>query len=566
MALFICHISIAKTKVFVVTDPTMPALSNLFVCDNDNDGFSTFDLTVQDAPILAAQSGTASNYSISYYETLSNANVGANAISNPTDYYNINSFTQNIYVRIRNVNTNAFVVASFQIIVNQASYASGPHTFINCDSYSSPYDGVDQIDLTQFKTAILNGQNPSVFLVSYYTSLSDALTSTNALTIAESQAYVMDSADTDTIWVKVENSSNSITPFCYAITTINIIVERYPNPIINTVNDVNAICVNYLNSSVLRDLTLDSGIPNPSAYSFDWYETSDPTTIIGSSATYTVDTPSFTGSTRNYVVHVTSNSLLGCDTTSTSFAVIQSGPALISSSSSGYSIINLSGVQSIIVSIVGYGTYEYSLDNGPRQTSNVFENVSLGSHSITVFDTEGGTLYSCDSLTINNILIETSQVAAPTGITLQNFTAGATLANLAVTGSNIQWYASATSTTPLPLNTVLVSGTTYYATQTVGGVQSVARLAVTVQVTLGVSTTEILTLQYAPNPVKNVLTLQSNTILKLVVVYNLLGQKVIEQVVNDSNTTVDFSFLPSGNYMLKVQGESAQKVIKILKQ
>ena len=49
-------------------------------------------------------------------------------------------------------------------------------------------------------------------------------------------------------------------------------------------------------------------------------------------------------------------------------------------------------------------------------------------------------------------------------------------------------------------------------------------------------------------------------------VYNLLGQIVIEQVVNDSNTIVDFSFLPSGNYIIKAQGETTQKVIKILKQ
>jgi hypothetical protein len=76
--------------------------------------------------------------------------------------------------------------------------------------------------------------------VSYYTSLADAQAGTNALTLAEAQAYQTD-ADTDTIWVKVENSSNLITPFCYAITTINIRVERYPNPVINTANNATAV-------------------------------------------------------------------------------------------------------------------------------------------------------------------------------------------------------------------------------------------------------------------------------------------------------------------------------------
>jgi len=148
---------------------------------------------------------------------------------------------------------------------------------------------VNRIDLTRFESAILTGQSAAVFLVSYYTNQADAIAGTNALTPAEAVAY-HNLPDTDTIWVKVENSSNSITPFCYALTTINIDIERYPNPVIKTANGVTTICVDFLTDTVVRTLTLDAGMANPGNYTYEWFEAGNPTTVIGTGATYTVDT------------------------------------------------------------------------------------------------------------------------------------------------------------------------------------------------------------------------------------------------------------------------------------
>lgn len=232
----------------------------------------------------------------------------------------------------------------------------------------------------------------------------------------------------------------------------------------------------------------------------------------------------------------------------------------------GFTVINLSGVQSISVNIVGYGTYEYSLDNGLRQGSNVFENVSLGSHTINVWDTEGGILSSCNSLIITDVFIVASQVPAPIGFNSQSFTTGATLANIVVNGENIQWYASATSSSPLPLNTVLVNGATYYATQTVTGIQRAARLAVTIQLSLSTDDNEVLPIQYFPNPVKNNLTLGSSVVLKSVAIYTILGQKIVEHSFQDTNVVIDLSHLSSGNYILKAQGETGQSIVRIIKE
>jgi len=561
LTFLVCHASVANGlsayNNCIVTDPTLPTLSNLIVCDNNNDGFSVFDLSFQNIPILAAQSSAANNYSVSYYETLTHATTSSNPIANLNSYYNINPNSQVIYFSIRHVTTNAFIVGQFQIIVNERPFALGPQIYLNCDSDSNPYNGVSEINLAIYSSVILSEQNPSFYSVTYYTTLVNANAGVSPI-ISETN-YV--ASNGQTIWVRVQNNATG----CYALTSVNITIESQPNPIITTVNNVNNICVNFYSNTVIRALTLNSGILNSSSYSFQWYE--NDTLIVGSNnSTYTVDTSLLSGATRIYTVKVTSNTPLGCQTTSVPFSVLQSGQAHPIENTNGYSIINLSGVQSIVVTISGYGIYEYSLDNGARQNSDIFENVSLGYHTITVWDTQGGLNYSCDPLIIVNVMIETSQIPAPTGLNSQSFAIGSTLTNIALLGQNIQWYASPNNNaSPLPLNTVLVDGVTYYATQTVGGIESSARLAVAVQITLGVTTNDVIPLYFSPNPVENLLNLQSNVTLKLVTVYNFIGQKVYENSLNDTHVVIDLSNLPFGNYIAKVRGETAHKVIKIVK-
>lgn len=71
---------------------------------------------------------------------------------------------------------------------------------------------------------------------------------------------------------------------------------------------------------------------------------------------------------------------------------------------------------------------------------------------------------------------------APTGNASQTFcsSSAADLSDIVVTGTNIIWYDAATAGNVLPSTTALVSGTTYYASQTVNGCESTNRLAVTI--------------------------------------------------------------------------------------
>jgi hypothetical protein len=75
-------------------------------------------------------------------------------------------------------------------------------------------------------------------------------------------------------------------------------------------------------------------------------------------------------------------------------------------------------------------------------------------------------------------------VNAPTGAASQTFcsTLNSTIASIQVTGTSVQWYASNTGGPALASTTLLVTGTTYYATQTIAGCESPSYLAVTVTI------------------------------------------------------------------------------------
>lgn len=73
-----------------------------------------------------------------------------------------------------------------------------------------------------------------------------------------------------------------------------------------------------------------------------------------------------------------------------------------------------------------------------------------------------------------------SSTPAPTAPSPQTFCNSATVADLIANGNNIKWYSSATGGSPLLNSTVLVNGTTYYASQTLNGCESIIRLPVNV--------------------------------------------------------------------------------------
>ncbi|MBY0485789.1 MAG: discoidin domain-containing protein, partial [Flavobacteriaceae bacterium] len=125
----------------------------------------------------------------------------------------------------------------------------------------------------------------------------------------------------------------------------------------------------------------------------------------------------------------------------------------------------------------GTAPYTYLWSNGVTTSLNA--GIPSGWYTCLITDFIGCTY------TYAFYITEPSPVATPTGVSIQTVSSGATLASLNVSGSNINWYAQPSSGTLLSSNTVIVGGTTYYASQTINGCESPVRLAVTVHIAAG---------------------------------------------------------------------------------
>ena len=116
----------------------------------------------------------------------------------------------------------------------------------------------------------------------------------------------------------------------------------------------------------------------------------------------------------------------------------------------------------------------------------------------------------------------------------------------------------------MPNTTPLINGTTYYASQTLNGCKG-PRLAITVQVQLGVEDFDNIKISYSPNPVTSVLDIKCEETIKSVSVLNTLGQIVYSKNYDENNLQLDLSGLPAGSYFVKVKNEEKMKFFKIIK-
>jgi guanyl-specific ribonuclease Sa len=221
----------------------------------------------------------------------------------------------------------------------------------------------------------------------------------------------------------------------------------------------------------------------------------------------------------------------------------------------------------------GSGDYDYALDNGtPFQVSNIFNDVVPGSHYIMTRDIIGCMVIS-PIFTIN----PPAPLVNGNNIINQNFTLGQTLADLLIPGENIKWYSTPNASTaktskkaaetPLPLSTVLVDNTTYYASQTINGIESTERLAVTAKLgSLGTTDLVIKDFTFYPNPVKNVLTITNTSLIDEVTLISIKGETLLTKKINNLRSEIDLSNFSKGVYFLKVKAEGTEKTVKLIKE
>lgn len=189
-------------------NPTGP----LIACEQNTDGFATFDLTVAIPQILGSQN--PADYGVTFYLTLADAQNGISDIANPTVFFNATPGIETIYVRVEELVTGNFAVSTLDLIVAEIPEANPYMGITVCDD--TTLDGFTSFDLTQSETVILGSQNPSDFTFAYYLTQSDAQNATNAAT---APANFTNSSNPQTIYVRTENGAG-----CFATSSFSISV------------------------------------------------------------------------------------------------------------------------------------------------------------------------------------------------------------------------------------------------------------------------------------------------------------------------------------------------------
>ncbi|WP_179320312.1 T9SS type B sorting domain-containing protein [Winogradskyella helgolandensis] len=188
-------------------------LPNLELCDdfNTGDGVEVFDLTENEILILNGEAGVAARY----YESLDDAESGTNAIPDPTQYTNIDTSEQEIYVRVTNDVTDCYTIVDFTIKVHPLPEVVAVTDFIQCELFT---DGFDNFDLTTKDEEVLNGQDASQFVVSYHDNLTDAEAGMNGLV-----SLYTNSSNPQQIFVTI---TNTVTGCSISTQSFNIEVQE----------------------------------------------------------------------------------------------------------------------------------------------------------------------------------------------------------------------------------------------------------------------------------------------------------------------------------------------------
>ena len=347
--------AVLPLDLIVNLPPPVNDFPEIAICDNDEDTFSlqeATDILIDDA----------SGLTIFYFGSLNDAENQLNALSDP---YTYSSTSDTLFIRANDDSTGCYRIQSFNLIVNPNPNAVTPPDLEACDN---DYDFELIFDLSQQTSIVLGGLNPAQYTVTYHETLSEAIAGGQELPNGDYNAF-----DGQIIHVRLENNATG----CFDITSFQIIVNRKPEVII----DDQVICLDNL------PLTVEAGtIVSGDTYLWSTGETTSEIDIdqIGT-----------------YSVTVTSAE--GCETT-TVFEVSESEAAIIEITET----VDFSDPNNITITISGIGNYLYILDDGEPQESNVFENVSLGYHTITVIDLNG-----CGSVTTEVVVIDAPKFMTP---------------------------------------------------------------------------------------------------------------------------------------------------------
>lgn len=200
--------------VEVTSGVTANTPSSIGICDDDNDGLFTFDLTQNENEILGIQNPTSIR--ITYHPTMVDAENGTNALSE--NYTNTTPYNETIFVRAENTaDSTCYDTTSFEIQVSDSPIIQTVADWQVCDMDN---DGFHLFDLQTKQGEILGGASVSDFEIRFYETQNDADAETNAIV-----GLYENIASPQTVFYRIESIGN---PNCYLTDSFMLEVDRIP--------------------------------------------------------------------------------------------------------------------------------------------------------------------------------------------------------------------------------------------------------------------------------------------------------------------------------------------------
>ena len=370
----VCGLLSADTTLSIYP---LPIVNNVSIvqCDDDLDGFTSFNLTIKNKEITS----NFANETITYYTSLPGAKSAnpAELIATPLSFLNTIPNTMSVWARVLNSN-GCFSVAqiTLKVSVTQINATTFHRTFAACDDASpSDIDGISEFNFQSVTTDIQNilpAPNTD-YAIKYYKTEADALSEINEIT--NSTNYRNTTINSQDIWVRIDsNQSNA----CYGLGSfITLTVNALPKINLNKDGIENTLICSDLPTFFVQ---LDAGINDgslPSKYTYVW---SKDGRVLLNETSYTLDV------NAEGLYSVVVSTIFGCKRTRT---------LKVTASNSASNIIvkniDLSDNNTLTITVSGDGNYQFGIDgeNGSFQDSNFFTHVAAGIHEIVIIDKNG---------------------------------------------------------------------------------------------------------------------------------------------------------------------------------
>ncbi len=378
-----CYITNVNFTLTVEPNPSVNIPTPQVLCDDDFDGLQTFDLNGVDIEIIGGQTDMV----VSYYTNQNDADSASNPVGDV--FQTTQEDTQTLIFRIENITTGCYSTGNLELIVNPLPVLQPLDNFAACDDNvetdnDTSNDSVE-FDLLSQNTAVLNGQDPTIFEVSYHLSQIDADQGINALV-----SPYTNTSNPQTIFTRVRNTLTD----CF--NTVPLVLQVNPLPVVNLDEDY-LLCVNTNGTEILDPLVIYSNL-SATDFSFIWSNANGD--VLGTDP----DFEPIQGGVYNLEVF---DALLPtqCAAPVETFIVIESSPPDVTAEVTSEPFASTHVIQS---TGTGQGIYEFSLDQGPWGDSGLFVGVKPGEHIVSVRDLNG-----CGTVSVPLLVIDYPKFFTP---------------------------------------------------------------------------------------------------------------------------------------------------------